>query len=156
VRWSTGAPSLPLLIFFPKPIIFFSPTSPCSLLSLSFFFFWPVRWKILHKFCRPVPSKKKKKICLYKTRFFFFVAGEERDGAPERGTGIGLESETVHRRGLVFGVGLGWTPVPSIGSCGLVSGKITATVGERQRRGREREQRRNGGRKMMGMFYMVF
>jgi hypothetical protein len=60
-----------------------------------------------------------------------FVAGEERDGASERGTGVGLEREMVHWRGLVASFGLGWTPVPSIESCGV-------------------------GRKMMGMFYMVF
>jgi hypothetical protein len=36
-----------------------------------------------------------------------FAAGEERDGASEKGTGVGLEREMVHRRGLVAGVELG-------------------------------------------------
>jgi hypothetical protein len=40
----------------------------------------------------------------------------------------------VHRRGLVSSIGLGWTPVPSVGSCVLGSGEITAAAGERQRR----------------------
>jgi hypothetical protein len=56
VRWSTGAPSLPLLIF--SRTHYFSPP---LLRALSFSpspFFLPVRWKILDKFCRPVPSKK--------------------------------------------------------------------------------------------------
>jgi hypothetical protein len=36
----------------------------------------------------------------------------------------------VHRRGLVFGFGLGWTPVPSIGSYGLGSGFFFFATGE--------------------------
>jgi hypothetical protein len=36
-------------------------------------------------------------------QIFFFTAGEERDGALERGTGVGLEREMVHRRGLGSG-----------------------------------------------------
>ena len=62
-----------------------------------------MRWKIFRKFCR-----------LDRTIIFFFAAGDERDGAPERGTGVGLEREMVCRRGLVSSVGLDWTPMPSI------------------------------------------
>jgi hypothetical protein len=66
-----------------------------------------LRLKIFRKFCR-----------LDRTRIFFFAAGDERDGAPERGTGIGLEREMARRRGLVSGVGLGWTLVVSgVGLC---------------------------------------
>jgi hypothetical protein len=49
----------------------------------------------------------------------------------------------VHWRGLDSGVSLGWTPVPSIGSCGLGSSKITASVGERETE--ERESKREHG-----------
>jgi hypothetical protein len=90
--------------------------------------------------------------CGVGSRFFFFATGEERDGAPKRGTGVKLEGEMVHQRGLVFGVGFGWTPVPSIGSCGLGFGKITTIVEERDKGEGEKEK----GKKMMGMFYMVF
>jgi hypothetical protein len=62
-----------------------------------------LRWKIFRKFCR-----------LDRTKFFFFAPGDERDGAPERGTGVGLEREMVCWRGLVSDVRLGWTSVPSI------------------------------------------
>ncbi|KAE8037585.1 hypothetical protein FH972_010163 [Carpinus fangiana] len=31
--------------------------------------------------------------CELGSGFFFFAASEERDGAPERGTGVGLERE---------------------------------------------------------------
>jgi hypothetical protein len=169
-----------------------------------------VRWKILHKFCRPFPSKKKQKFCPDQTRFFFFAAGEERDGAskrgtgfgleremvhwrglvfsvrlgwtpmpsikscglgsgfffftadeerdeaPERGTDVGLEREMVHQRGLVFGIRMGWTLMPSIGSCGLGSDKITAVTREKDRGEGEKEKAQRNGEKMMGMFYMVF
>jgi hypothetical protein len=62
----------------------------------------------------------------------------------------------VHRRGPVSGIGLGWTPVPSIGTCGLGSDNIIAAAGERDKGEGEREITEKWGRKMMGMFYMVF
>jgi hypothetical protein len=84
----------------------------------------------------PVSSfYKNKNFALTKLDFFFFTLDEERDGAPKRETGIKLERERkmVHRRGLVFSVGLGWTLVPSIGSYGLGSGKITIAAEEKDK-----------------------
>jgi hypothetical protein len=43
-----------------------------------------LRWKIFMKFCR-----------LNRNRISFFAACDERDGAPERGTGVKLEREMV-------------------------------------------------------------
>jgi hypothetical protein len=55
----------------------------------------------------------------------------------------------VHRRGLVSGIGLGWTPVPSIGSYGLGSGDINAAAEEKTEE-RERKITKKWGRKVMG------
>jgi hypothetical protein len=46
--------------------------------------------------------------------------------------------------------------VPSIGTCGLGSDNITAAAEERDKGEGEREITEKWGRKMMGMFYMVF
>jgi hypothetical protein len=61
----------------------------------------------------------------------------------------------VHQRGLVFDVRMGWTLVPSIGNCGLGSGKITTAAGERQRRGRGRESTEKWGENDEYVLYSV-
>ena len=56
----------------------------------------------------------------------------------------------VHQRGLISGVGLDWTPMPSIGSCGLHSSKITTAAGERDKGEGEREREHGEGGKNDG------
>jgi hypothetical protein len=72
--------------------------------------------------------------------FFFFFAAGERDGAPERGTGVGLERErerwSIGELGVFSGVSL--TEALSLSKKeGL---RERGAIGEREKeRGRERE-----------------
>jgi hypothetical protein len=77
--------------------------------------------------------------------FFFFAAGEERDGALERGIGVGLERER-------WCTGEVW----SLAWGGLGSGKNTAAAEEREERERKHKEvgERNHGYVLYGVLIL--